>query len=96
MNIKKINEQIALLSKITEVLLKEAPKEVKYSKQFKELSKTSGDFRLPTFQKIYDDIKKAKNAMDSKKLQSLIKKFDKKWNFKVNRTRELVSLAQII
>ena len=38
----------------------------------------------------------AKNAMDSKKLQSLIKKFDKKWDFKVTRTRELVSLTQVV
>ena len=38
----------------------------------------------------------AKNAKGKKKLQSLIKKFDKKWNFKVTRTRELVSLTQII
>ena len=44
----------------------------------------------------FENIKKAKNAMDSKKLQSLIKKFDKKWDFKVTRTRELVSLTQII
>ena len=44
----------------------------------------------------FENIKKAKNAMDSKKLQSLIKKFDKKWNFKVTRTRELISLTQII
>ena len=34
--------------------------------------------------------------MDSEKLQSLIKKFDKKWDFKVTRTRKLVSLTQII
>ena len=38
----------------------------------------------------------AKNAMNSKKLQSLIKKFDQKWDFKVVRTRELVNLTQII
>ena len=44
----------------------------------------------------FENIKKAKNAMDSEKLQSLIKKFDKKWDFKVTRTRELVSLTQII
>lgn len=62
MNIKKLDEQVALLTKITEALLKEAPKEVKYSKQFKELSETSTDFRLPTFQQMYKDAKKAKNA----------------------------------
>ena len=61
MNIEKLDEQVALLTKITEALLKEAPKE-KYSKQFKELSKTSAEFRLPTFQQMHDDIKKAKNA----------------------------------
>ena len=34
--------------------------------------------------------------MNSKKLQSLIKKFDQKWDFKVVRTGELVNLTQII
>lgn len=62
MNIKKLNNQVELLTKITEALLKEAPKEEKYSEKFKELSKMSTDFRLPTFQQMYDDAKKAKNA----------------------------------
>ena len=61
MNKKKLDEQVALLTKITEALLKEESKE-KYSKQFKELSNTSTEFRLPTFQQMYDDVKKAKNA----------------------------------
>ena len=62
MNIKKLDEQIALLTKITEALLKEAPKKEKYSDAFLKLSKKSTDFRLPTFQQMYDDAKKAKNA----------------------------------
>ena len=61
MNIKKLNNQVALLTKITEALLKEAPKE-QYSDSFLKLSKMSTDFRLPTFQQMYDDAKKAKNA----------------------------------
>ena len=52
------------------------------------------NFHLAIYE--FENIKKAKNAMDSEKLQSLIKKFDKKWDFKVTRTRELVSLTQII
>ena len=44
----------------------------------------------------FENIHKAENAMNSKKLQSLIKKFDQKWGFKVVRTRELVNLTQII
>lgn len=54
----------------------------------------NSNFRLAIYE--FENIKKAKNAMDSKKLQSLIKKFDKKWDFEVTRTRELVSLTQII
>ena len=54
----------------------------------------NSNFHLAIYE--FENIKKAKNAMDSKKLQSLIKKFDKKWDFKVTRTRELVSLTQII
>lgn len=61
MNIKKLDEQVALLTKITEALLKEAPKE-QYSDSFLKLSKMSTDFRLPTFQQMYKDAKKAKNA----------------------------------
>ena len=54
----------------------------------------NSNFHLAIYE--FGNIKKAKNAMDSEKLQSLIKKFDKKWDFKVTRTRELVSLTQII
>ena len=52
------------------------------------------NFHLAIYE--FENIKKAKNAMDSKKLQSLIKKFDKKWENKVQRTRELTELIQII
>ena len=59
MNIKKLDEQVALLTKITESLLKEAPKK----KAFEDLSNYQFDkFRLSTFQEIEKDIEKAKDA----------------------------------
>ena len=54
----------------------------------------NSNFHLAIYE--FETIEKAKNAMNSKRLQSLIKKFDKKWDFKVARTRELVNLTQII
>ena len=44
----------------------------------------------------FENIKKAKVAINSKNLKELIKKFDKKWNSKVTRSRELVNLEQIL
>ena len=38
----------------------------------------------------------AENAMNSKNLKILIKKFDQKWENNVHRTRELTELVQII
>ena len=38
----------------------------------------------------------AENAMNSKNLEILIKKFDQKWENNVHRTRELTELVQII
>ena len=59
MNIKKLDKQVALLTKITESLLKEAPQK----KAFDDLKDYKFDkFRLSTFQEIEKDIEKAKDA----------------------------------
>ena len=44
----------------------------------------------------FENINKAQKAMESKNLKSLVKKFDQKWDCKVNRTRELIDLKQVI
>ena len=53
----------------------------------------NSNFHLAIYK--FENIKKTKNAMDSNKLQSLIKNLIK-WNYKVTRTRKLLSLTQII
>ena len=44
----------------------------------------------------FENNKDAEKAINSKNLEILIKKFDKKWENKVQRTRELTELIQII
>ena len=44
----------------------------------------------------FKNSKDAEKAMNSKKLENLIKKFDQKWENKVHRTRELTEFVQII
>ena len=44
----------------------------------------------------FENINKAQKAMESKNLKSLVKKFDQKWDCKVNRPRELIDLKQVI
>ncbi len=54
----------------------------------------NSNFHLAIYE--FENIKKAQKAMSSISLQSLVKKFDQKWDYKVNRTRELIDLKQII
>ena len=44
----------------------------------------------------FKNIRDAEKAIKSKNLKNLIKKFDKKWENKVHRTRELTEFIQII
>ena len=44
----------------------------------------------------FKNSKDAEKAINSKKLENLIKKFDQKWENKVHRTRELTEFVQII
>ena len=62
-------------------------------KMQKEIKKNA-NFRLAICEcENYED---AEKAINSKKLEILIKKFDSKWNHKVKRTRGLTELIQII
>ena len=52
------------------------------------------NFHLAIYE--FENNKDAEKAINSKNLEILIKKFDKKWENKVQRTRELTELIQII
>ena len=52
------------------------------------------NFRLAIYE--FKNSKDAEKAINSKNLENLIKKFDKKWENKVHRTRELTEFIQII
>ena len=52
------------------------------------------NFHLAIYE--FKNYRDAENAMNSKNLEILIKKFDQKWENNVHRTRELTELVQII
>ena len=52
------------------------------------------NFHLAIYE--FKNSKDAEKAINSKKLENLIKKFDQKWENKVHRTRELTEFIQII
>ena len=52
------------------------------------------NFHLAIYE--FKNSKDAEKAINSKKLENLIKKFDQKWENKVHRTRELTEFVQII
>ena len=52
------------------------------------------NFHLAIYE--FKNSKDAEKAMNLKKLENLIKKFDQKWENKVHRTRELTEFVQII
>ena len=52
------------------------------------------DFHIAIYK--FENNKDAEKAINSKNLEILIKKFDKKWENKVQRTRELTELIQTI
>jgi len=52
------------------------------------------NFHLAIYE--FKNIRDAEKTIKSKNLKNLIKKFDKKWENKVHRTRELTEFIQII
>ena len=55
---------------------------------------TNTNFHLAIYE--FENNKDAEKAINSKNLEILIKKFDEKWENKVQRTRELTELIQTI
>ena len=53
---------------------------------------TNNNYHIAIYE--FENIKIAEKILKSKNLKLLIKKFDYKWNNKVNRTRELVDIIQ--
>ena len=52
------------------------------------------NFHLAIYE--FESMDDAEKASNSQSLKVLIRKFDQKWDYKVNRTRELAQLMQII
>ena len=68
-------------------------------KAFRAISAKRGwikntNFHLAIYE--FKNNRDAENAMNSKNLEILIKKFDQKWENNVHRTRELTEFVQII
>ena len=63
-------------------------------KKQKKIGKKNTNFHLAIYE--FENNKDAEKAINSKNLEILIKKFDKKWENKVQRTRELTELNQTI
>ena len=57
-----------------------------------------GGYKIETFILLYVNLKILKKLKYNafKKITITYKKFDKKWDFKITRTRELLILTQII